>query len=119
MNGLLKNGRPTINEDPEDGECKETIQNAKKTLEISITKESNKIKTKHGCILEAHESTRKRLETTLLKDHEDHIAEKRVQINKSLQFGAQVFPMPQAMKILGAKAATKNERSSKSCQRGN
>ena len=51
MNGLLKNGRSTIREDPEDGERKETIKNAKKTLEISMTKESNKIKNKallHG-----------------------------------------------------------------------
>ena len=46
MNGLLKNGRSTIREDPEDGACKETIKNAKKTLEISMTKESNNIKNK-------------------------------------------------------------------------
>ena len=39
------------------------------------TKGSNKIqKTKHACIVEAHESTRKRLESTPPKDHEDHIA---------------------------------------------
>ena len=43
----------------------------------SETKESHKMqKTKHACIVEAHESTRKRLESTLQKDHEDHIAEK-------------------------------------------
>ena len=39
------------------------------------TKSSNKIqKTKHACIVEAHESTRKDLESTPSKDHEDHIA---------------------------------------------
>ena len=44
----------------------------------SESDESNKIqKTKHRCIVEAHESTRNRLESTLPKDHEDHIAEKR------------------------------------------
>ena len=38
---------------------------------------SNNIqKTKHACILEAHESTRKRSESTLLTDHEDHIVPK-------------------------------------------
>ena len=31
-------------------------------------------KTKHACIVEAHESTRKRLDFTPPKDHEDHIA---------------------------------------------
>ena len=41
------------------------------------TKGSNKIqKTKHACIVEADESTRKRFESTLPKDHEDHIARK-------------------------------------------
>ena len=40
------------------------------------TTEHNK-KTKHACIVEAHESRRKRLESTPLKDHEDHIVEKR------------------------------------------
>ena len=38
---------------------------------------SNRIrKSKHARIAEAHESTRKRLERTPSKDHEDHIAEK-------------------------------------------
>ena len=37
--------------------------------------ESNR-KTKVACIVEAHESTRKRLESRPPKDHEDHIAEK-------------------------------------------
>ena len=38
--------------------------------------ESNDRKSKHACIVEAHESTRKRLEWTLSKDLEDHIAVK-------------------------------------------
>ena len=42
---FLKTGRSTIREDSEDGECKETIKNANKTLEISMTK-ANKIKNK-------------------------------------------------------------------------
>ena len=37
--------------------------------------ESNR-KTKCACIAEAQESTRKRLESTVLGSHEDHIAEK-------------------------------------------
>ena len=39
--------------------------------------ELNKIpKTEHACVVDAHESTRKRLESSLPKDHEDHIAGK-------------------------------------------
>ena len=33
-------------------------------------------KTKHACIVEADESSRKRMEGPLHKDHEDHIAGK-------------------------------------------
>ena len=35
-------------------------------------------KTKYACIVEADESARKRLEGTLHKDHEDHIAGKGI-----------------------------------------
>ena len=43
------------------------------------SRESNKIpKTKQACIVEAHDSTRQRLESSLPKDHEDHIAGKRL-----------------------------------------
>ena len=63
--------------DPEDTEFKETIKNARKTLETSVAPAmpckimksnkncgsgvSNKIKTKLACILEASESTRLRM----------------------------------------------------------
>ena len=88
MNGLSKNQSSTMLEgceasffiDPEDGEVKETIKNARKQLEILVeaamlckmgakkhlklretaseSDESNKIqKRKHACIVEAHEST--------------------------------------------------------------
>ena len=59
--------------------CKlRTTKRPNKLLETdSETKGSNNIhKTKHACIVEAHESTRKRMESTSPKDHEDHIAEK-------------------------------------------
>ena len=81
--------------DPEDGEYKETIKNAGKKLEVPMeaampckkrtkkhfgfqetvarSDQFNVIpKTKHACIVEAHESTRKRLKSSLLKTHEDH-----------------------------------------------
>ena len=85
--------------DPEDEECKETIKNAAKKLEVPMeaamlckmetrkrawklrgTVESEytdpRKKTKNACIVEVHESTRRRLESTLPRNHEDHIAEK-------------------------------------------
>ena len=37
---------------------------------------SARFKTGHACIVEAHESTRKRLESSLPKNHEDDIAER-------------------------------------------
>ena len=62
--------------------------------------EYNKIKkTKLACILEADESTRLRMGNLLHNHHKDHISGKRRQFITALQFGSQIFPMPQAMKI--------------------
>ena len=71
---------------------------------------TNEIKSKLACILEACESTRLRLGESLPNHHEDHIAGKG---NNSLQHYNLVhkfIPMPQAMKILAAKAAVDKER---------
>ena len=59
--------------------CKlRTTKRPNKLLETdSEIRGSNNIQTtKHACIVHAHESTKKRLESTLPKNHEDHIAEK-------------------------------------------
>ena len=67
-----------------------TIKNARKKLETSVAPAmpckimkkncgsggSNKIKTKLACILDADESTRFRMESSLPNHHEDHIAGK-------------------------------------------
>ena len=78
---------------------KETIENARKNLEVPVEaampckmvtrKRARKLrktvasgdthphkKTKYACIVEAHESTRKRLESTPPRNRDDHIAEK-------------------------------------------
>ena len=47
--------------------------------------------TEHASIVEAHESTRRRLESPLPKDHEDHIAGKEYNPIRSLQFGSQIY----------------------------
>ena len=58
--------------------CKRGTNNHSELKETEAkSDESNKVpKTKHACIVEAHESTRKRLESALPKIHEDHIAGK-------------------------------------------
>ena len=72
--------------------------------------ESNKIpKTRHECIVEAHDSTRKRLESSLPKDHEDHIAGKRKNSMTQYNLVHKFIPVPQAMKIPDAKAAVDKE----------
>ena len=63
----------------------------------------------YACIVEAHESTRKRLESTLPRDHEDHIAEKRFNSINHYNLVDKFIPMPQAMKIRDAKAAVDKE----------
>ena len=110
--------------DPEDKEFKETIRNARKKLETSVAPAmpckimkkncgsgaSNKIKTRLACILETDESTRLRMEESLPNYHEDQIAGRGWQFPTTLQFGTQNFVlMPQAMKILAAKAAVDKE----------
>ena len=62
-------------------------------------------KTKRACIVEAHESTRQRLESSPPKDHEDHIAGKGHNSMTHYNLVHQFIPMPQAMKIPDAKAA--------------
>ena len=48
-------------------------------------------KSKFACILEASESTRMRIEESLPKYHEDHIAGKGGQFTTALQYGSQIY----------------------------
>ena len=108
--------------DPEDKEFKETIKNARKKLETSValampckimkncgSGASNKIKTKFACILEANESTRMRMGNSEPSNHEDHIAGKGENSLQHYNLVHKFIPMPQAMKILAAKAAVDKE----------
>ena len=68
--------------------------------------ESNKIPvTKHPCIVQAHESARQRLESSLPEDHEDHIAGKGYNSMSHYNLVHKFIPMPQATKLPDAKAA--------------
>ena len=70
---------------------------------------SNKIKTKLACTLEADESTRLRMGNSVPHHHEDHIAGKGEHSLQQYNLVHKFIPMPQAMKILAAKAAVDKE----------
>ena len=70
---------------------------------------SNKIQTKHACILEANESTRMRMGNSEPHNHEDHIAGKGENSLQHYNLVHKFIPMPQAMKIPAAKAAVDKE----------
>ena len=59
--------------------------------------------------MEAHESTRKRSESTLQRNHDDHIAEKGFN-SLTHHHLVHIFSMLQAMKIPDEKAAVNKER---------
>ena len=66
-------------------------------------------KSKFACILEASESARTRMEESLPKHHEDHIAGKGDNALQHYDLVHKFIPMPQAMKIPAAKAAVDKE----------
>ena len=70
--------------------------------------ESNKIKTKFACILEADESTSMRMGNSI-PHHQDHIAGKGENSLQHYNLVHKFIPMPQAMKIPAAKAAVDKE----------
>ena len=109
-----------------DMEFKETIKNAIRKLETPVVpampcktckknkhgetrSKTNDFKSKFACILEASESTRMRIEESLPKYHEDHIAGKGDNSLQHYNLVHKFIPMPQAMKIPAAKAAVDKE----------
>ena len=112
--------------DPEDKEIKETIGNARKKLETPTApampcktskknnngqtrSKTNDFKSKFACILEASESTRLRMEESLLNYYEDHIAGKGDTSLQHYNLVHKFIPMLQAMKIPAAKSAVDKE----------
>ena len=77
---------------------------------VARSDEFNKItKTKHACIVEGHESKKKRLELSLPEEHEDHIPGKGYNSLSHCNLVRKFVPMPQEMKIPDAKAAVDKE----------
>ena len=70
---------------------------------------ANTRKSKHASIVEAHESTRKRLEITLPKDHEDRIAGGEFNWLGHHNLVHKFISMDRAMRIPDAKAAVDKE----------
>ena len=66
-------------------------------------------KTKYGCVVESHESTRQRAESLQSKIHEDRIAGKEFTSVTHYNLVHKFITRPQAMKIPGAKAAVDKE----------
>ena len=64
---------------------------------------------RHACIVQTHESTWKRLESTLPKDREDHIAEKGYSLKSHYNLMHKLIAMLQTLKIPDAKAAVDKE----------
>ena len=62
-----------------------------------------------ACILEADESTRMRMGNSIPHHHEDHIAGKGENSLQHYNLVHKFIPMPQAVKILAAKAAVDKE----------
>ena len=67
-----------------------------------------KCKTKYACIVEADESTRKRMEGSLHKHHEDQVAGKGMNALSHYTLVRKFIHMLEAMKIPNAKAAVEN-----------
>ena len=112
--------------DPADAEFKETVKKSvRRELEVPMPaampckirrgkyrescRTSGTRKTTYSCIVEADKSTRKRLEGTLHKDHEDHIARKGVNSLNHSNLVHESIPMRQAIHLPDAKAAVDKE----------
>ena len=69
----------------------------------------NTLRSKHACVVEAHESTRQRVGKTQQKDHEDRIARKRFNLLRHYNLVHKFIRVPQAMQVPDAKATVVKE----------
>ena len=98
--------------EPDDEEFKHTMKNARRKLEIPMSAatpcklqrekygETCRVemdcKTKYACIVEVGESTRKCMEGSPQKNHEDHIAGKGMNSLSHYNLARKFIPVPQA-----------------------
>ena len=111
--------------DPDDGEFQDIMKNARRKADVPMPatmpckiqrekyRETSRVekdcKTKYACIVEADESTRKRMEGSLHKNHEGHIAGKGMNSLSRYNLVHKFVPMPQALRIPDTKAAAEKE----------
>ena len=81
------------------------LRKLRETVASEDTNPHKKIKC--ACIVETYKSKRKRHESTLPRNHEDHIAEKGSNSINNYNLVHKFIPMPQAMKIPSAKRMRK------------
>ena len=119
----LENCGRSISSTPRIRNSKKPIKNARKKLELSVAPAmpckimkkicgsgaSNKLQTKLACILEADESTKMRMGTSIPHHHEVHIAGKGENSLQHYNLVHKFIPMLQAMKIPATKAAVDKE----------
>ena len=106
--------------EPNDEEFKDIMKNERRKLEVpmpgamlcKLQREKyretclvGEHKTQYACIVEANESMTKRMEGSPHKNHEDHIAGKGMNSLSHHNLVHKFIHIPQAMKILDAKAA--------------
>ena len=108
--------------DPKDEEFKDIMKNARRKFEIPMPAAMpcktpmnssgefyRGIGRKYGCIVEADESTRIRVEGVPYRYHEDHIAAKGNHSPSPYNLVHKFIPMPQTLQIPDAKAAVEKE----------
>ena len=88
--------------------------------EHKVSASSQDPKSRYGCIVESHESTRPRVELFQPKHHDGHIAGRGKTSMNHYNLVHKFIQMPQAKKILTQKQPwTRNGRNSKRSQLGN
>ena len=107
---ILKNARRKLERPVAPGmPCKRSPNGITKVVaKLEIASEKTP-KTVHECIVESHESTRQRAESSQTENLEDHMASKRITSMSHHNVVRKFIPMPQAMKVPEAKAAVDKE----------
>ena len=116
--------------DPNDEEYQDTMKNARRKFgnsngtcnacdrqskhsfwrqEHKVSASSQDFKSRCGCIVESHESTRPRVELSQPKHHEEHIAGRGKTSMNHYNLVHKFFPKPQSIKIPDVKAAVDKE----------
>ena len=101
--------------DPEDKEFKEPLRLHERNWKHRwfppcLARQARRTSMERACILEADESTRRRMEESLPKYHEDHNSGKGDNSKQHYNLVHKFILMPQAVKIPAAKAAVVKDR---------